>query len=66
MHGSASARSRALILDYYRAEGAVKIANRQRMAAELKVSENGLRSRVQRVRDRLERDVRECMAKMTR
>jgi DNA-directed RNA polymerase specialized sigma24 family protein len=58
--------SRALILDYYRAEGAVKIANRQRMAAELKVSENGLRSRVQRVRDRLERDVRECMAKTTR
>ncbi len=57
------AESRALILDYYQGERAVKIANRQRMAAELKVSENALRSRVQRVRDRLEQCVRGCNAK---
>jgi DNA-directed RNA polymerase specialized sigma24 family protein len=59
------AESRALILDYYQGERAAKIANRQRMAAELKVSDNALRSRVQRVRDRLEQCVRGCTAKTT-
>ena len=59
------ADSRALIMDYYQGERAAKIANRQRMAAELKVSDNALRSRVQRVRDRLEQCVRECTAKTT-
>jgi DNA-directed RNA polymerase specialized sigma24 family protein len=60
------AESRALILDYYQGERAVKIANRRRMAEALKLSENALRSRVQRVRDRLEHCVRGCTAKTTR
>jgi DNA-directed RNA polymerase specialized sigma24 family protein len=64
--GRLPAGSRALILDYYQGERAVKIANRHRMAAELKVSENALRSRVQRVRDRLEHCVRGCAAKTMR
>ncbi len=52
--------SRALILAYYQGERRAKIANRRRMAAELNVSENALRSRVQRVRDRLEQCMRGC------
>jgi DNA-directed RNA polymerase specialized sigma24 family protein len=58
--------SRVLILGYYQGERAAKIANRQRMAAALTLSESALRSRVQRVRDRLERCVRECTARTTR
>lgn len=54
-----AAGSRELILRYYLAEGRGKINERRRLAAELGVSENGLRSRAQRVRDRLER----CIAR---
>jgi DNA-directed RNA polymerase specialized sigma24 family protein len=45
---------RALILDYYQGERSVKIANRRRLADALGLSENALRSRVQRLRNRLE------------
>jgi DNA-directed RNA polymerase specialized sigma24 family protein len=55
--------SRMLILTYYQDERRAKIANRRRMAAELHVSENALRSRVQRVRDRLEQCMRGCREK---
>jgi DNA-directed RNA polymerase specialized sigma24 family protein len=61
-----TAESRTLILGYYQGERSAKIANRRRMAEELKLSENALRSRVQRVRDRLEHCVRGCTAKTTR
>jgi DNA-directed RNA polymerase specialized sigma24 family protein len=53
---------RALVLDYYTGERDVKIANRRRLAASLDVSENALRSRVQRLRDRLESCMRGCLA----
>lgn len=55
--------SRGLILGYYQGERGAKIANRQRMASALHVSESALRSRVQRIRDRLEACVRACSAK---
>jgi DNA-directed RNA polymerase specialized sigma24 family protein len=53
--------SRDLVLRYYLDEGRSKIDNRRRLAEELGLSDNALRSRVQRVRDRLERCIRECM-----
>lgn len=52
--------SRALILGYYQGERSAKIANRQRMASALHLSDSALRSRVQRIRDRLEACVRGC------
>ena len=54
--------SRALVLDYYEGDRGGKIANRRRLAAATGLSDNALRSRVQRVRDRLERCVRDCLA----
>lgn len=55
--------SRELILQYYVDRGRAKIENRRRLAASLGLSDNALRSRAQRVRDRLERCIAECMAK---
>jgi DNA-directed RNA polymerase specialized sigma24 family protein len=52
--------SRTLVLEYYVAEQRTKIENRRRLARSLTLSENALRSRVQRVRDRLERCVGAC------
>ncbi len=50
---------RDLVLAYYAAPGGRgKIENRQRLARELRLSDNALRSRVQRLRDRLEQCVR--------
>lgn len=53
---------RALVLEYYDGDGQMKIQNRRRVARSIGVSENALRSRVQRVRDRLERCTRTCTA----
>ena len=52
--------SRLLLLRYYDGERSVKISNRQRLASALGLSDNALRSRVQRLRDRLEHCVRAC------
>jgi DNA-directed RNA polymerase specialized sigma24 family protein len=52
--------SRTLILSYYDGERSAKISNRRRLATLLGVTENALRSRVQRLRDRLEACVRSC------
>jgi len=54
------AESRTLVLEYYAAEQRTKIENRRLLARSLALSENALRSRVQRVRDRLERCVEAC------
>ncbi len=54
--------SRRLLLDYYEGERQAKIANRRRLASSRGLSENALRSRVLRLRDRLERCVRNCVA----
>lgn len=57
-----AADNRALVLDYYQGERGVKIANRRRLAAAAGLSDNALRSRVQRVRAQLERCVGGCLA----
>lgn len=54
---------RSLVLRYYEGERHVKIANRRQLGAALGLSENALRSRVQRLRDRLEHCVRACVAR---
>jgi DNA-directed RNA polymerase specialized sigma24 family protein len=56
------AESRTLILDYYQGERRLKIANRRRLADGLSLSENALRSRVQRLRDRLEGCIDGCVS----
>jgi RNA polymerase sigma factor (sigma-70 family) len=54
--------SRSVILDYYDGERSVKISPRRRIAAALGLSDNALRSRVQRLRERLEACVHECIS----
>ena len=55
------AESRSLVLQYYVGERHLKIVNRRRLAAALGLSDNAMRSRVQRLRDRLERCVQNCL-----
>jgi DNA-directed RNA polymerase specialized sigma24 family protein len=55
------ADGRALILQYYAAEGRQKIEGRKRLAASLFLSDTALRNRAQRLRDRLERCIRRCL-----
>jgi RNA polymerase sigma factor (sigma-70 family) len=54
--------SRSLVLRYYEGERHAKIVNRRRLADALGVSESALRSRVQRLRDALERCMERCAA----
>jgi len=54
--------SRTLVLEYYVGEGRTKIDHRRRLARSLGLSENALRSRVQRLRDRVEQCVESCVA----
>lgn len=51
---------RSLLLRYYEGERSSKIENRRRLAALLGVTDNALRSRVQRLRERLERCMQDC------
>jgi DNA-directed RNA polymerase specialized sigma24 family protein len=53
---------RTLLLEYYSGDGQTRIQNRRRVARTVGVSENALRSRVHRMRDRLERCTRTCTA----
>jgi DNA-directed RNA polymerase specialized sigma24 family protein len=55
-------QDRELAVGYYEGERGVRIANRQRLAAAFHLSDNALRSRVQRLRDQLERCVQTCMS----
>jgi RNA polymerase sigma factor (sigma-70 family) len=57
--------SRQLILLYYQDERRAKINNRQALADRLGIPLNALRSRVQRIRDRLERCVEQCLHKIS-
>jgi RNA polymerase sigma factor (sigma-70 family) len=57
------ADGRAVLLRYYEGERHAKISNRRQIAATLGVSENALRSRVQRLRDRLERCLEACVSR---
>lgn len=52
--------TRTLLLGYYEGERRAKILNRRRLATSHGLSENALRSRVLRLRDRLERCVQSC------
>ena len=54
--------SRTLVLGYYQGERGDKISHRRQLAATLGLSENALRSRVQRLRDRIERCVQTCVS----
>jgi len=54
------ADTRDLLLRYYEGERSAKIANRRKLASMLGLTENALRSRVQRLRDRLEECVQSC------
>ena len=60
------ADARSLLLGYYEGERRAKILNRQRLAADLGLSDAALRSRIHRLRDSLERCVRECMTRAER
>ena len=53
--------TRDLVLQYYVAQGRSKIDNRRRLAITQGLTDNALRSRVQRVRDRLERCIAKCL-----
>ena len=55
--------SRQLILQYYEDERRVKIDNRQAMADQLGIRLAALRSRVQRIRDKLEQCIAHCLKK---
>ena len=53
---------RTLALQYYVAEGQAKIDNRRGLARALGITENALRRRVQRIRNRLEQCMTNCTA----
>jgi len=55
--------SRQLILQYYEDERRVKINNRQAMADQLSIPLSALRSRVQRIRNKLEQCITHCLNK---
>ena len=52
--------SRVLLLRYYEGERTAKISNRRRLATMFGLTDNALRSRVHRLRDRLEHCVHAC------
>src|SRR5207253_2778922 len=52
--------SRELVLNYYRGERSAKIQTRKELAARLGIQPNALRIRVCRLRDKLEKCVRDC------
>jgi DNA-directed RNA polymerase specialized sigma24 family protein len=54
--------SRSIVVQYYQGERQAKISNRRGLAAALHLSETALRSRVQRLRDRLEHCVESCVS----
>jgi len=60
--GGLSADHRRLILDYYEGDGGRRIRRRRKLAAELGVALNALRIRAFRLRNQLEKCVRECVA----
>ena len=55
---------RELILGYYAHSGGVRIEARKRLAESMRLTENALRSRAQRIRDRLERCTVRCVDRL--
>lgn len=65
--GELPMESRQLILQYFQDERRDKINNRQAIANRLGIPLNALRSRIQRIKDKLEQGVAECLGrKMSR
>jgi DNA-directed RNA polymerase specialized sigma24 family protein len=56
--------ARYLILEYYQARGQLKIENRRRLAAKLRITPSALRLRAQRIRDQLEKCVRQRLKRL--
>ena len=52
---------RGLVLSYYQHDGRDKINHRQKIAADLKLSEKALRVRVYRIRRHLDKCIQECL-----
>ncbi|MEW6734893.1 MAG: sigma-70 family RNA polymerase sigma factor [Acidobacteriota bacterium] len=61
--GKLPIETRQLILQYYQDERRDKINNRQALADRLGIPLNALRSRVQRIRDKLEQCITNCLGK---
>lgn len=61
-----SSENRQLIMQYYQDERRQKINNRLALAERLGIPLNALRSRAQRIRDRLEQCVADCLKKSAR
>lgn len=59
--GGLDPETRTLILEYYDDAGGARIEKRRRLAAALGLEMNALRNRALRLRDRLERCIRECV-----
>jgi DNA-directed RNA polymerase specialized sigma24 family protein len=59
--GELPIESRQLILKYYEDDRRVKINNRQAIAVQLGIPVNALRSRVQRIRDKIEGCITQCL-----
>ena len=57
------AESRTLLLRYYEGERTAKINNRRQLASLFGLTDNALRSRVQRLRDRLEQCMEACSSR---
>lgn len=57
---------RELILDYYIYEGKDKIENHRIMASELDITKGALRTKVHHIRNKLEKCVLQCTAKLGR
>jgi DNA-directed RNA polymerase specialized sigma24 family protein len=60
------AESRTLLLRYYEGERTAKINNRRQLASLFGLTDNALRSRVQRLRDRLEQCMEACSSRQVR
>jgi DNA-directed RNA polymerase specialized sigma24 family protein len=60
-----SSEHRTLLLQYYEGEQQTKIGNRRDLAKTLGVSDSALRSRVQRLRNGMERCIERCLASKT-
>ncbi|HQU93720.1 MAG TPA: sigma-70 family RNA polymerase sigma factor [Pyrinomonadaceae bacterium] len=61
---SLTSEERELIVEYYFGERRAKIDHRREMAAKLRLTPNALAIRACRIRERLERCIRECSGRM--
>ncbi len=56
--------ARSILMRYYEGDRSEKISNRRRLALALGLTDNALRSRVQRLRNSLERCIQACVSKV--